>query len=74
MVSLLKGLLFRSSLYLNFRLEDSNLPNGSSGVDELPVYLQRPLPVSGPNSPRNLERENERKRVEKQQEHAQQVP
>ncbi len=29
--------------------------------------------MTGPNSPRNLEREQERKRVERQQEHAQQV-
>jgi hypothetical protein len=52
------------------------LPNGSGVGDEeheLPLYLQRPLPMTGPNSPRNLEREQERKRVERQQEHAQQV-
>jgi hypothetical protein len=57
-------------------MDEASLPNGSVGGDEdheLPVYLQQPLPVTGPNSPRNLEREEERRRVEREQELAQQV-
>ena len=57
-------------------MDEASLPNGSVGGDEdheLPVYLQKPLPVTGPNSPRNIEREEERRRVEREQELAQQV-
>ena len=56
-------------------MDESSLPNGKGVVDddiELPEYLQTPLPVSGSNSPR-LQQEEERKRVEREQELAQQV-
>ena len=57
------------------RMDESSLPNGRGVADddvELPEYLQTPLPVTGSNSPR-LQQEQERKRVEREQELAQQV-
>ena len=57
------------------RMDESSLPNGRGVADddvELPEYLQTPLPVTGSNSPR-LRQEQERKRVEREQELAQQV-
>ena len=56
-------------------MDESSLPNGRGVADddvELPEYLQAPLPVTGSNSPR-LQQEQERKRVEREQELAQQV-
>jgi hypothetical protein len=55
----------------------SNGTNGSAGFDddhELPDYLTKPLPATGENSPRSLERREEQRRLEQQQELAQQGP